>query len=74
MADQFDQASEREQMDRDLAIKRQLEASATSVRSIKAQGHCLACFEDFAANDNQRLFCDAKCAGDHEQRQRARRY
>lgn len=68
MTDIFDLASEREQKDRDLAIKRQLEASAVSARKIKAQGYCLACFEDFAANDNQRLYCNAKCATDHSRR------
>lgn len=74
MSDIFDQASEREQMDRDHAIQHQLKASALSARKVMAQGYCLTCFEDFAANDNQRLFCDAKCAGEHEQRQRAKRF
>ena len=65
MADLYDAASEREQHNNELALVAHKER-AKSVKRPAAQGYCLTCFEEFPANDNQRLFCDAKCAQGHK--------
>lgn len=63
MTDMFDHASEREQLDREQALETQRLRAAEEVKNRPAAaGYCLTCFEDFPANDNNRLFCDAKCA------------
>ena len=68
MADVFDQASEREQMDRDLAIKEALRNTKLSM--LTPNGRCYNCMEPIA---HPKLFCDADCSADHEVRMRARR-
>lgn len=69
MADVFDQASEREQVDRDLAIA----ATLNRIKSnqLQAIGECHNCGERLPP---PKLFCDADCSADHELRMRARRY
>lgn len=70
MADIFDQASEREQMDRDLAIKHALASIRFS--AIKPNGSCHNCGEPLEYSHN--LFCDNDCGTDYERRQRAKRF
>jgi hypothetical protein len=69
MADIFDQASERETRDRELAIQAVLRAS--SIGLLTPNGRCYNCQE---AVGRHQLFCDSDCSAYHEQRQRARRY
>lgn len=68
MADVFDQATEREMLDRELAIS----ATLNSIREskVKPNGKCHNCAEPIPA---QALFCDADCGADHELRERNRR-
>lgn len=69
MADVFDQASDREQMDRDAAISATLQRiKATRLHPV---GRCHNCDEPLAPS---LLFCDADCSADHELRMRAKRY
>lgn len=69
MADQFDRASEREQMDRDLAIQSALRAG--NANRLLATGTCHNCADPLPAGG---LFCDADCRDDHQARARARRF
>lgn len=68
MTDIFDQASEREQADRDAAISATLERIKAS--RLQPVGSCHNCGERVC---NVRLFCDADCSADHELRTRSRR-
>lgn len=70
MADIFDQASEREQMDRELAIKNALATSRNSV--LKPNGSCHNCGEPLEYSHN--LFCDSDCGNDYERRLRNKRF
>ena len=66
MSDIFDQASDREQLERDLAI-----ASARKpLASTQATGHCLWCN---AALEQGKRWCDAECREDWELDQESRR-
>jgi hypothetical protein len=64
LADIIDQAGDLEMQNtaRALAEHRQ---RAALVKRPAPTGYCLTCFEEFATNDNQRLFCGAKCAQAH---------
>lgn len=69
MADQFDVASERETLDRELAIK----AALTKGRSAMApKGTCYNCAEPLEHANN--LFCDNDCGQDYERRLRNKRH
>jgi hypothetical protein len=63
MSDQFDMASDREQLDRDLALKVRLP-------TLKACGACYSCNTPLHAG---LLFCDKDCAADWERVEAARR-
>lgn len=69
MADQFDIASERETLDRELAIKAALVTSRTGM---KPKGACYNCDEPLAHGHN--LFCDNDCGKDYERRLRNKRH
>lgn len=69
MADVFDQASEREDIDRELAIKATLNRIESS--RLAPTGFCHNCQEPLRP---AQLFCDADCSADHELRMRAKRY
>lgn len=69
MADIFDQASEREMRDRELAIKHALN---TSRQGIKANGTCHNCGDKLEHVHN--LFCDNDCGRDYQQRMRNKRF
>jgi hypothetical protein len=70
VADFFDQASDREMADRDLAIKNRL---ANPVKcNILAKGFCLYCGDDFEHN-SQKLYCDGICADRHANRLKSER-
>lgn len=69
VADQFDRASEREDLDRELAIKEALRPS--SPNRLMVTGKCHNCDEPL---NNGGLFCDRDCSADHEHRARARRF
>lgn len=69
MADIFDQASEREQMDRDAAISATLKRIESN--RLQAKGECHNCGERLAPPE---LFCDRDCSADHEQRMRMQRH
>lgn len=69
MTDIYDQASERETLDRELAIKEALRTS--SANRLHPKGRCYNCEEPVSHGG---LFCDADCSADHELRQRAARY
>lgn len=68
MADPFDQASDNELRDRELAIKYQRELVSKQVRPA-GRGYCLnpTCGEDFDG-DMTRLFCGPSCAAEHHRR------
>lgn len=68
MTDIFDQATEHEIRDRELAIKLQLESAAPAMRRT---GHCHNCDESLGSGE---LFCDADCRNDYELRARAKRF
>lgn len=68
MTDIFDQATEREMRDRELAIKLQLESAAPAMRRT---GYCHNCDEPLPGDV---LFCDSDCRSDYELRSRARRF
>lgn len=65
MADIFDQASERETIDRELAIASTLQRINAS--KLPATGACHNCAERLPASE---LFCDIDCKTDYEKRQR----
>lgn len=69
MADQFDQASDREILDRELAIKEAIRSSRAGILTPK--GRCYNCLEPLTEGG---LFCDSDCSADHELRARARRF
>lgn len=69
MADVFDQASDRETLDRELAIQVALQTSGAN--RLHPNGHCYNCDEPVTHGG---LFCDRDCSADHELRSRARRY
>lgn len=64
MSDIFDQASDREQLERDLAIASARKPSA----SAQATGHCLWCN---AQIEQGKRWCDAECREDWELNQQA---
>lgn len=66
MTDIFDRASEREQLERDLAIS----SARKSASSAQATGHCLWCN---AALSQGKRWCDAECREDWELEQEANR-
>ena len=59
MTDIFDRASEREQLERDLAIS----SARKSAPSVQATGHCLWCNAELARG---KRWCDAECCEDWE--------
>lgn len=65
MADEFDRASELEQLTTELAIKAQLRA-ALGAQKVDPVGYCLnpLCGEDFDEG-SPRLYCDAGCEREH---------
>jgi hypothetical protein len=65
MTDIFDRASEKEERDRDLAIR----AARAKNQPLKITGFCLFCNE--ALSD--RRFCSAECREDYEMVQNCRR-
>lgn len=69
MADKFDQASERETLDRELAIKTALTTSRASI--LNPKGNCYNCAEPLPKGG---LFCDRDCSADHELRARSKRF
>lgn len=69
MADIFDMASERETLERELAIKAALTTSRTG--AIKPKGACHNCGETLEHAHN--LFCDADCGNDYQRRMANRR-
>lgn len=69
MADQFDQASERETLDREFAIKTALATSRAGI--LNPKGHCYNCHEPLPKGG---LFCDRDCSADHELRARTQRF
>lgn len=71
MADQFDQASDREMSDREHAIASHLAKSATHC-NVLAKGFCLYCKEDFDLN-SPKLYCDGICADRHASRMKSGR-
>lgn len=68
MTDIFDQATEHEIRDREMAIKLQLDSAAPAMRRT---GHCHNCDESLRSGG---LFCDADCLNDYELRARAKRF
>ena len=70
MADQFDQASDREMADRETAIAAQLANPAKC--NILAKGFCLYCRDDFELN-SPKLYCDGICADRHASRMKSER-
>jgi hypothetical protein len=71
MTDIFEQASERETLERELAIKNRLANPVPSYGY--AKGACLNCGEGFEPG-SLKLYCNGKCADQHGQRQSARRF
>lgn len=69
MADFYDRASEREDLDRELAIKQAIRPS--SPNRLMSTGKCHNCAEPLTSGG---LFCDSDCSADHELRSRARRF
>ena len=70
MADQFDQASDREMADRETAIAAQL--ARRPACNILAKGSCLYCGDDFELN-SPKLYCDGICADRHASRMKSER-
>lgn len=66
MTDIFDQASEREQLERDLAIS----SARKFTPSAQATGHCLWCNAELKGG---RRWCDAECREDWDLVQEAGR-
>jgi hypothetical protein len=65
MTDIYDQATDKEMLDRDLAIK----AARAQNKPIEFTGHCLSCEEHI----DKGRFCDAACREDYEQELRMKR-
>lgn len=65
MADQFDRASDLEQLDRDRCIA----AARATTPALEATGFCLWCEEVVGPG---RRWCDADCASDHSRSLRVR--
>lgn len=70
MADQFDQASDREMDDRDAAIAYRLAHPVKA--SASAKGFCLYCRDDFEPG-SPKLYCDGICADRHASRLKSER-
>ena len=66
MTDIFDRASEREQLERDLAIS----SARKSALSAQATGHCLWCNTELKQG---KRWCDAECREDWELEQESRK-
>jgi len=66
MTDIYDQASDREEQDRNLAIEHHRKAN----KSLLPVGSCYFC--DSAINES-RIFCDKECADDWEMEQSAKK-
>lgn len=64
MTDVFEQASEREQLERDLAIR-----FSRKVNELPATGFCLFCGELLTVPSHR--FCDSFCRDDHQKAQDA---
>lgn len=69
MTDIFDQATDREMRDRELAIKAALATSRAGI--LNPKGACYNCLEPLPKGG---LFCDADCRADHEGRKRSQRF
>lgn len=69
MTDIYDQATDREMADRELAIKAALQRIEAG--KLQPRGTCHNCDEPLQPTA---LFCDADCSADHELRIRAKRY
>ncbi len=65
MTDIFDQATEKEMRDRELAIRH----ARAQNQPLKFTGHCLSCNEIL----QQGRFCDAECREDYELAEKMRR-
>lgn len=67
MADIYDKATEREEMDRNDAIAAQAAIAAATIRPTP-QGHCLnpLCCEPFHQDESERLYCGRDCANAHD--------
>ncbi len=68
MADQLDQASDLEELQRQQSIAAHL---ATTDQRMKSTGQCHNCQEELQGDT---LFCDSDCRDDYDKRTRARRY
>lgn len=66
MADEIDRASEREQLDRDLAIAAAKRSAASTL--LPACGECYNCHASVPAGLR---YCDKSCADDHAARKSA---
>lgn len=66
MNDVFDQASDREMMDRDLAIA----SIRSKVNYLKPKGSCYFCDEPLSS---RRKFCGPNCRDDFEREERQKR-
>lgn len=66
MTDIFDRASEREQLERDLAIS----SARKQGTAVNSTGHCLWCNAELATG---RRWCDAECREDWELEQASRK-
>lgn len=64
MTDIYDQASDREQLERDLAIQ-----YSSKVNAVPATGFCLSCGE--LMDVPSRRFCDSFCRDDYQKAQEA---
>lgn len=64
MTDVFDQASEREQLERDLAIR-----YSSKLNALPATGFCLSCGEGLAIPSHR--FCDSFCRDDFQKAEEA---
>ena len=65
MTDIYEQATEKEERDRDLAIQ----AARAKNQPLKITGFCLFCNQQLAS----RRFCDAECREDYEMQQKMKR-
>lgn len=63
MSDLIDAAADREELDRQQALKKHIARPAPLTQA--GRGYCLNCFEDFDG-DNTRLYCNGQCASAHE--------
>lgn len=67
MADQFDRASELEELHRQQSIQ----AALLKSRELRPVGRCHNCLDQV---DTGQLFCNADCSADHEHRLRMQRH